>query len=62
VADETGIRGSYDFRLNATMADLKSASVALFAAIQELGLTLEPRTTSAKYLVVSAERPSGPLN
>ena len=56
VADETGIRGSYDFRLNATMADLKSASAALFTAIQDLGLALEARTTSAKYLVVTAPR------
>jgi uncharacterized protein (TIGR03435 family) len=62
VADETGIRGSYDFRLNATMADLKSASVALFTAIQDLGLILEPRTTSAKYLVVTAERQFSPSN
>jgi uncharacterized protein (TIGR03435 family) len=54
VADETGIRGSYDFGLNATMADLKSASPALFTAIQDLGLSLEPRKTSAKYLVVTA--------
>lgn len=38
------------FDWNATMADLKSASPALFTAIQDLGLTLEPRTTSAKYL------------
>jgi uncharacterized protein (TIGR03435 family) len=58
VADETGIGGSYDFRLNATMTDLKSASAVLFTAIQDLGLTLEARTTSAKYLTVTAERPS----
>jgi uncharacterized protein (TIGR03435 family) len=62
VADETGIRGSYDFRLNATMADLKSASAVLFTAIQDLGLTLEPRTTSAKYLLVTAERQFSPAN
>lgn len=62
VADETGIRGSYDFRLNATMADLKSASAGLFTAIQDLGLTLEPRATSAKYLVVTAEHPLSPSN
>ena len=56
VADETGIKGSYDFRLNATMTDLKSASAALFTAIQDLGLTLETRATATKYLVVTASR------
>jgi uncharacterized protein (TIGR03435 family) len=53
VADETGIRGSYDFRLNATMVDLKSGSAALFTAIQNLGLSLEARTTPTTYLVVT---------
>jgi uncharacterized protein (TIGR03435 family) len=61
-ADETGICGSYNFRLNATMANLKSASAVLFAAVQDLGLTLQPRTTSAKYLVVTAQRPLSPSN
>lgn len=56
VTDETGIRGSYDFRLNATLADLKSASAALSTALQNLGLTLETRTTTTKYLVVSGSR------
>jgi uncharacterized protein (TIGR03435 family) len=58
VADETGIKGSYDFRLNATLADLKSASAALFTAIQDLGLTLETRTAPTKYLVVTVPRSS----
>jgi len=52
VADLTGIAGSYDFRLNVTMADLKAASPAVFSAVQNLGLTLEPRTTAAKYVIV----------
>ncbi len=52
VADQTGVQGSYDFRLNASMADLKAASPAIFTAIQNLGLTLEARTTSANYLIV----------
>jgi uncharacterized protein (TIGR03435 family) len=52
VADQTGIQGSYDFRLNVTMADLKAASPAIFTGIQGLGLALETRTTSASYVVV----------
>ncbi len=53
VANETGIEGTYDFRLNVTMADLKAASPAVFSAIRELGLSLETRNTTAKYLTVS---------
>lgn len=57
VADETEIRGSYDFRLNCSMADLKAAAPAVFTAVQGLGLSLDARTTGAKYLVVEkAER------
>jgi uncharacterized protein (TIGR03435 family) len=52
VADETHIVGSYDFRLNLTLAELKAASPAVFTAIQSLGLSLDPRTTTAKYVVV----------
>lgn len=61
VVDETHIEGSYDFRLNLTMAELKSASPAVFTAIQDLGLSLDARTTRAKYVVVDkAERiPAG---
>jgi uncharacterized protein (TIGR03435 family) len=52
VTDETKIQGSYDFRLNVTMADLKSASPAVLAAIRSLGLSLEARAIETKYLVI----------
>jgi uncharacterized protein (TIGR03435 family) len=54
VADQTGLEGSYDFRLNVTMADLKTASPDIFAAIQDLGLVLEARITPTKFLIVTA--------
>ena len=34
------------------MADLKAASPAVFAAVQNPGLTPELRTTAAKYVIV----------
>jgi uncharacterized protein (TIGR03435 family) len=52
VADMTGIEGTYDFRLNLTITDLKAASPSIFTAIQDLGLTLESRTSTARYLIV----------
>jgi uncharacterized protein (TIGR03435 family) len=52
VSDQTGIAGSYDFRLNLTMADLKAAAPAVFATLQELGLALEARNTTTTYLIV----------
>ena len=57
VADQTGIQGSYDFRLNVSMPELKAASPAVFSAVQDLGLALEARTTPATWVVIEkAER------
>ncbi len=57
VTDQTSIQGSYDFRLNVTMAELKSGAPAVFTAIQGLGLTLEARTTPTQYVVVETAAP-----
>jgi len=50
VTDGTGITGEYDITLNASMEDLRSGAVA--SPIQELGLRLESRKVSAKFLVI----------
>ncbi len=55
VADQTGIAGTWDFRLNLTMADLKAASPSVFTAIQNLGLNLETRATTTRYLTVTQQ-------
>ena len=52
VVDQTRIEGSYDFRLNCSMAELKAASPAVLTAVQDLGLSLETRTTPANFVVV----------
>jgi uncharacterized protein (TIGR03435 family) len=50
VIDETGIAGEYDITLNASMEDMSSGTVA--PPIQDLGLRLEPRKMSMKFLIV----------
>jgi len=50
VTDETGIAGEYDITLNASMEDLRSGAVA--PPVQDLGLRLEARKMSAKFLIV----------
>ncbi len=52
VTDRTQISGSYDFRLNVTMSELKAAADSVFKAVEDLGLVLEPRETPTEYLVV----------
>jgi uncharacterized protein (TIGR03435 family) len=59
VTDETHVEGSYDFRLNLTMAELKAASPSIEGAIAELGLRLETRTTKSRFVIVEkAEKPN----
>ncbi len=61
VVNETNLHGDYDFRLNLTMADLKSNSSAVVTALQQLGLNLEKRDTPTEYLIVeSVERQPTP--
>ena len=63
--DKTGLRGSYDFRLNWT-PDFggppapDSNSVDIFTALQEqLGLKLEPHRAPIEFIVIDhAEKPS----
>jgi len=50
VTDETKIAGEYDITLNASMEDMSSGAVV--PPIQDVGLRLEPRKVSAKFLVV----------
>ena len=50
VTDETGLAGEYDITLNASMEAMNSGAVA--PPIQDLGLRLESRTVSAKFLIV----------
>ena len=50
VTDETGIVGEYDITLNASMDAMSSGTVA--PPIQDLGLRLQSRTVSAKFLIV----------
>ena len=52
VTNETNLHGDYDFRLNLTMADLKSDSPAVATALAQLGLNLEKRDTPTEYLVI----------
>jgi len=57
VANETNFHGDYDFRLNLTVADLKSNLPAVVTALRQLGLNLEKRDTPTEYLIVeSVER------
>lgn len=67
VVDKTGLTGRYDFILQMD-ADLSSQdaaarqqdqTAALFTALQQLGLKLQPATAPAEYLVVDhLEKPS----
>jgi uncharacterized protein (TIGR03435 family) len=50
VIDETGIAGEYDITLNASMEAMSSGAVE--PPIQDLGLRLESRKVSAKFLIV----------
>jgi uncharacterized protein (TIGR03435 family) len=50
VIDETGIAGEYDITLNASMEAMSSGVVS--PPIQDLGLRLESRIVSAKFLIV----------
>jgi uncharacterized protein (TIGR03435 family) len=50
VSDETGIAGEYDITLNASMEAMSSGAVT--PPIQDLGLRLESRKLSAKFLIV----------
>ncbi len=50
VADETGITGEYDIKVNTTWAELQLGSVG---AILDLGFRLEPRSSPAKFVVVT---------
>ena len=50
VTDETGIAGEYDIMLHASMEAMSSGTVA--PPIQDLGLRLESRNVSAKFLIV----------
>lgn len=52
VVDQTGIDGSFDVTLNASMADIKSGQV--FSAIEDLGLKFETRKVSDKFIVVDS--------
>src|ERR1035438_9617833 len=63
--DQTGLTGRYDFTLNWTLDDLRtandpSAPPALFAAIQEqVGLKLQPAKAPADVTVIDhVEHPS----
>ena len=63
VTDMTGLQGFFDFTLEWTPDALQSDSAptgpSLFTALEELGLKLEPRKSTAEFLVIDhAERPS----
>lgn len=67
VLDKTGLKGTFDFELQWTPDNLRSAagstqtdSPSIFAALQEqLGLKLEPQRGPVEFLVVdSIERPT----
>jgi uncharacterized protein (TIGR03435 family) len=63
VADMTGLHGFFDFILEWTpdtvQADSTSTGPSLFTALEELGLRLEARKSTAEFLVIDhAERPS----
>ena len=55
VADETGLSGRYDFRLEFAPPDAREADdsvPSIFTAVKQLGLRLEPRKVPAKMIVV----------
>jgi uncharacterized protein (TIGR03435 family) len=64
VLDQTGLTGSYDYKIefarDPAAAVAESSAASLFTAVQEqLGLKLEPRKASIETLVIDhAERPS----
>jgi len=57
VVDETGLKGTYDFKLSWDEANGPS----LFTAVQEqLGLRLNPRKVPVSFFIFeSAQRPTG---
>jgi bla regulator protein blaR1 len=65
VIDQTGLNGRYDFRLKfdptfqkrfdgQTIANNATDDPSIFAALQDLGLKLEPRRTAVEIVVVDA--------
>jgi uncharacterized protein (TIGR03435 family) len=62
VVDETGLQGSFDFRVEyvADARDTNASGPQLPTALEELGLRLQSAKVSVRRLViVSAEQPSG---
>ncbi len=61
VADQTGIRGEFDFKLRYAINDDPNTGPSIFSAIQEqLGLKLEAARGPVEMLVVDhAEHPTG---
>lgn len=59
--DETGLKGSFDFRLDyvADASDSSAKGPLLPAALNELGLEMKPETLPARHIVVNQiERPT----